>query len=34
MKEYHFDQGPFSHVKTKPTTVGTNMEVLEQLDGV
>ena len=34
MKEYHFDQGPFGHVKTKPTTVGTNMEMLEQLDGV
>ncbi|CAJ1407938.1 unnamed protein product [Effrenium voratum] len=34
MKEYHFDQGPFGHAKTKPTTIGTNMEMLEQLDGV
>ena len=34
MKEYRFDQGSFGHVKTKPTTVGTNMEMLEQLDGV
>ena len=29
--EHHFDQGPFG---TKPTTIGTNMETLEQLDGV
>lgn len=30
----HFDQGPMGHERRKPTTLGTSMEVLLQLDGL
>ena len=34
MLELSFDQGPMGHTRRKPTTIGTNIKILEQLSEV